>query len=195
MVDSDPTCWCVAPGSCLLGSTNSHSHRRRRGEHKRVEDPVLSNGRGSQFALHLAQSVASCATTCTGSVGVESIPRHHTFLRDGSNAVLVSIDQEGQHNAPAVVWHTTSIVERRQTPREGLVGLFVEGSNVVGHSVVVPADDLDELGHESKYLLPAIVPQIISTPEPILTSKAWHVCEEPWRDGHHIWLAAEEVEV
>lgn len=58
----------------------------------------------------------------------------------------------------------------------------------MGLPKVVPRDDLDvvRLMIQGQNLLPAMKPEIIAPPQPVLTISG-HVRVEPGRYRHHIW--------
>ena len=64
------------------------------------------------------------------------------------------------------------------------------GSDVVALAKVIPGQDLDKVRVDLKGLFPAVVPQSVAIPQPVL-GPLRKVGVEPGRDGHHVGLGAE----
>lgn len=170
------------------------------------EDEIFGDDGGIVVLLAPGRVVAGGAAAVAGRCRVGTVVEDQFLVLDRRRRVagLVRGNVGWEHVAPAVVGHVLDVAV-------GAVrhaGNVVEGADVVRFTVVVPGEDLcgrklgkseyqstggeagiylDELGLGVDDLLPAIVPQVVAVPEPVL---AGQVGVKPGRDTHHVGLVA-----
>jgi len=132
------------------------------------------------------------AVTARGS-GRSTPPTYDSLLGDGGNAVLVSINHEWEECAEAVVGIVGAIVEGSLAVLESLHRLVDKGSDVVRLAEVIPRYNLNKFGLVVDNLVPAVEPQAVATPQPVLVPSR-QVGVEPRGSGHHVRLASGLVE-
>ena len=138
--------------------------------------------------------VADSAAVCAGGRRVEPVPEGEVLgvVRGWwRGARLVGLDIVGQVVEPGGVRDAVDVPGGARGDA-GLVDRV--GAYVVRLAPVVPREDLDELGLQVAHFGPALVPQVVAAPQPVLAVLR-QVAVEPGADGHHVRLAAKRVEV
>lgn len=139
-------------------------------QQRRDLDAILERLSWGELVLQLSSRVKGRVAGSAGVAQSAAVSNDDVFFGGRGGPFLVEVDQPGELFAPAVVGHVLDVVVRGFAVLEGLVLAVVKRADVVGFAVVVPRDDLEELGLgvEAEDLGPAVVPQVVAVPEPVL---------------------------
>ena len=178
----------IRPASGLAGPANTHRHVGRRLQQRRIEDPILhEDPRASRVCPLDTQLARRGLPTHTRTARIKPVPRDHPLLIKTRilPPALIHINHVRQKRPPAIMRHPLGIVEGGIAHRENPQVVLMHGANVVRLAVVVPGDDLHILGRQLEHLLPAVEPEIVPAPGPVLVEHR-QVSVEPRRDGHDV---------
>jgi hypothetical protein len=178
----------IRPAAGLASPANTDRHVGRRLQQRRVEDPILHDGpRAGRVCPLDTQLPRRGLPAQTRRARIEPEPRDHPLLVETRipPPALVQINHIRQKLPPAIMRHPLGIVEGRIPHRKNPQVVLVHGADVVRLAVVVPGDDLHILGRQFEHLLPAVEPEVVPAPGPVLVEHR-QVRVEPRRDGHDV---------
>jgi hypothetical protein len=179
----------IPPGSCFGGSTYGYvetgSTIKESGEVYCIQ---VQSGR-RHFYLLLAGRISSGTTSWARRIWHETVPRNDLLKCNGwCSSGLIGINNVGKEGSPAIMRISISVVKRSSTVTEESEIVSSEWTDIMRLAIVIPGNDLNKLRRYLDYLLPAIIPQIIASPHPVL-SKSREICIKPGANRHHIWLS------
>lgn len=186
MINPAPACRRVPPGRRNRRPSNRNIHTRVAIQQHREENLILREQLRSVDDLVLTSRIPRRAARPTRRIRINPIPRDDLLLVDsGRRPILIRINDIRQQRPPAIMREPIRVIKRGTARGEKAIIISPQRPNVVGLAEVVPRDDLDEVGRERGDLFPAVVPQVVAAPEPVLRPPG-QVGEEPGADGHHV---------
>lgn len=168
---------------CEVVSCHASRHIDRHGSITAALDSQLAGaGQQSRHKHHVGEQISAARRTkrvarALGILGRRAVPVNKLIFvhHGGAEAGLVGGNVWLHDDSPAIVRHTVSPLGRTV-----ILVVWFRRRNVVRFAEIVPGDNLDERGLESKHLVPSISDELFADEDPVFGVE---VCREPWRNG------------